>query len=124
MFDHTYISSHLEDILVIDRWRLLKRPPGTVVEAPRAAHREADRRRLLEHLGDLPLGGRVDGEDHQPVRVEAVHVERPIADDELVSPGLDHPPLLIDHLAAACTVVRTTCAPCMLVKIINSSRSN
>ena len=71
-------------------------------EAPGAAHREADRRRLLEYLGDLAPGRRVGGEDHQPVCVEAIHVERPVTDDELAAPGLDRPPLVVaDRLAAS-----------------------
>lgn len=93
------VSSHLEDILVVDGRGLLERPPAAVVEAPGPADRQADRGRLLEHLRDLPPGGRVDGEDHHPVRVEAIHVERTVADDELGALRLHNPPLLVDHLA-------------------------
>lgn len=72
---------------------------SAVVERPRLAHRQPDRHRLPKHLCDLSPGGRVDGVHHQPICIEAIEVERPIADDELAALRLHHPPVLVDHLA-------------------------
>eukprot|EP00252_Welwitschia_mirabilis_P000361 TRINITY_DN10388_c0_g2_i1.p2 TRINITY_DN10388_c0_g2~~TRINITY_DN10388_c0_g2_i1.p2 ORF type:complete len:143 (+),score=4.23 TRINITY_DN10388_c0_g2_i1:377-805(+) len=65
-----------ENFLVVDAGGALECAPAAVVEGPSAADGEALGRGILEDARDFRAGGVVGGEQHQPVRVETVHVER------------------------------------------------